>query len=184
MRYCESGQLQPAREPELSKNTCKVMFNSALANRQFLRYFLIGMTGSNHRNNIVLSRGKPMRLVRGFCVIFGKEIAQHLNKNCNSICTQPILVRQDAPDAHQHYLWGRSLGHDAKGSQPKSLDDMPFVNNVREQNGPHSGPGTHGAINQTGQGGVKEKDVRLDVPSQGEQSRPIGSLSDDIEARL
>jgi hypothetical protein len=160
------------------------MFNRALANRQLLTYFFIGMTGSNHRDNIVFSRGKPMPLVRGFCLTLWKVSAQHLNKDPNSICTQPILVRQDAADALEHYLWRRGFWHDAASSQPQSLNDVSFINNGCEQNDPHCRPGAHCAIDETGQRRVNEEDVRLEVLPQGDQPRPIGSFSDDIEAGL
>ena len=79
MRYRKGRQLQPAGNPELPENARQVMFNGPLANRELLSDLSVGMTNSNHRNNIVFSRGKSMSVVRRFYMILEKKIAQHLD---------------------------------------------------------------------------------------------------------
>jgi hypothetical protein len=63
MRYGNSRQLQPARNAQLSENTCKVMFDGPLANRQLLPYLFIRTTVSDHLNEIQPPGCKAMPFV-------------------------------------------------------------------------------------------------------------------------
>ena len=74
----KARQLQPAGEPELSEDICKVVFDGTLADKQLLAYLFIGMASSNHGNNILFSHSKLMPHMRRFCLMSRKEIAQHL----------------------------------------------------------------------------------------------------------
>jgi hypothetical protein len=77
---------------------------------------------------------------RWFYIILKKEIAEYFNKDCNTVCPQPVLVRQDATDTLEEFLWRRRYRHDTASWKPKRLDDVPFVNNARQQDDPHSRP--------------------------------------------